>query len=196
MLKLLALTALLALILSQIPLRVSAAYQFDDGVQDFRLQLGLGGLPVYRIHVPGIRLQEEVRPLSRVYGRFRLFAGRYAGLSWYLSRRARWSECRLRVELGTADAARTGLLVGYTWAVAGLLLPFVSRYADLSRIRPRIEVKPLFRQQSLRVHFTTTFELKTGYLAMAVFQHYRRSGRKGVLSSATGLDGEGKSSPA
>lgn len=195
-LGLLVLTALLAFILSQVPVRVSVAYRYDSGSQDFHLRVNLGALTVYRMAVPAVRLKwdgpspvvqmspgkregeeegewKDIASLQNLYRLLREFLPRYARLSRYLSRRARWTECRLRLELGTADAARTGLLVGYTWAGVGFLLPFISRYADLSRIRPRIEVIPFFRREQFSLLFNSVFELKIAFLVITAYHYYR-----------------------
>lgn len=71
-----------------------------------------------------------------------------------------------KVELGTGDAAETGLLTGLSWGIMSSIAGLISSYVTL-RTLPRLNVIPSFQQKKLETEFKCMFRLRIGHAILA-----------------------------
>lgn len=121
-----------------------------------------GGRPILKdkrkVVLPGpariIRILQDVGHMFKKY---------YPALRYLLGkthlRRFRW-----RTELGTGDAALTGILTGAVWGLKGTLLSFAYRLLHRGGARPEVAVAPSFNKTCFNMALDCVFEIRIGHL--------------------------------
>lgn len=188
--QLLILAALIVLPL--LPLTFGVWYAHDGEPDRLKVWLRLFGLIriEYNIRLASGRLTEDIierlppggpdawlaaarRRLSQL-DRFNT-ATLYLMSSVYIRRLA------FAVELGTGDAALTGLTVGAIWSLFGSSRGLAPRLLRFAPGQPQLFLTPRFDRAGLRLRFSCIFSLRAGHIIVAGSKLVR-VGMKGVTS--------------
>lgn len=71
-----------------------------------------------------------------------------------------------KIEIGTGDAAETGVLTGISWGVLSSIIGLFTSYVTLRTI-PSIMVQPAFQQKKLETEFRCMFRFRIGNAILA-----------------------------
>lgn len=186
---LLPLLFLVLLLLLYLPLKVKGVYSRQGGVGKISLWLCVLGINV-RLDFgerlfPGGKWKGEggigVRQFLDAGGEW----GRYIKIAFpHLKRFFSRSEMgiqQLRVEIGTGDAAETGVMVGLLWAGIGLLGPFLKPQAPFKPL-----IIPIYKGQVLNIYFSGILAVRPVHI-ISVAVHLLLS----LLRAKYTLKGEG-----
>jgi len=80
----------------------------------------------------------------------------------YIAGKTTISKFRLRLALGTGDAAQTGILYGAAWIAIGSIMALTGNYTTIRR--PIIMVVPIFDQVLLSVDLSCIIHIRIGHI--------------------------------
>lgn len=103
-----------------------------------------------------------------------------------------------RSQIGTGDAAATGMLIGPGWTIKGAAIAIISTYMKL-KIRPILSIEPNFYQKSSKTILTCMLHFRTGHAIVAGLRllKYWRGGRPTFINQQLSfLSKEEKNKPA
>ncbi|MCL4425115.1 MAG: DUF2953 domain-containing protein [Firmicutes bacterium] len=106
----------------------------------------------------------------------------YARLIRYLARRTWCRNLTWQSAVGTEDAAATGLLYGFLWALKGSAYALMTQHARIKGRPPRITLSADFLQPRLDTDFACIFVTRLGYIMTAGSVFFWRLLLKGVLT--------------
>nr|WP_247739331.1 DUF2953 domain-containing protein [Bacillus sp. 165] len=79
-------------------------------------------------------------------------------------------------QLGTEDAAATGVLIGFAWSLKGAAVGIVTRYMKL-KAQPQLQIQPVFQGNIMTTHLecSISFRVFQGVLAgWKIFRYMRK----------------------
>ncbi|USK32909.1 DUF2953 domain-containing protein [Bacillus sp. F19] len=103
-----------------------------------------------------------------------------------------------RSQLGTGDAATTGMLIGPGWTLKGAAVAIISTYMKL-KSRPILSIEPNFYQMSSKTILSCMLHFRTGHAIVAGLRllKYWRGGRPTIINQQLSfLSKEKKNKPA
>lgn len=120
----------------------------------------------------GADAKGEAPTLRRVVRRARIARQAYLFASQFL----RIEELEWRTEIGTGDAAATGLAVGSLWALKSTVVGVLARYHVFLRA-PRLAVTPAFDKPRFALEIRCIFRFSLGDIIVAVLKRLVRPKR-------------------
>jgi len=117
-----------------------------------------------KFHVPG-----PARLMSILLDMLRRVKKYYPAII-YLLGRVHLRHFQWRTELGTGDPAPTGIIVGMSWGMKGLLLSFLYRYFSPGGAKPIVAVTPNFEKACFNTLLDCIFEVRIGYIMLTGFK--------------------------
>lgn len=83
----------------------------------------------------------------------------------YLAKKIKITDIKLKLDIGTGDAAATGVLYGIIWTVIGNIMTATKSYLNINK--PKIIVVPVFSQVQLSIDFSCIISMKSGHIINA-----------------------------
>jgi len=167
-------------------IKVSVLIEYTKKNSDDNITLTfyiLGGLIKYKYEVPLVDLKtngfrsillfkkgkrgKEVKKEKKTFSFIELFDrikyfkysdNPYARISRYIWKKLDMKELRLFVEIGTEDAAYTGILSGMTWALVGIIDSYLSN--NFGEYKKKVMIKPNFSEKEFKVDLYCIFKFK------------------------------------
>ncbi|KEK18905.1 Yvgn And cofactor Nadph [Bacillus manliponensis] len=70
------------------------------------------------------------------------------------------NQFRWHSQIGTGDAASTGIVTGYVWSVKGIIIGLLGQYTELVH-EPKLEITPIFQGKTVasKCEFTASFRI-------------------------------------
>lgn len=102
--------------------------------------------------------EEESVPLTGFLSEIKTKYDTYRVIFNYFAEKVRADKLEIEIVQGTGDAFYTGTLMGYTWAVVGILDAFLTN--RFKKIKIRISVQPNFEKKEFTVVFYCIFSAK------------------------------------
>lgn len=96
--------------------------------------------------------------------------GTIESMRLYFAKRLRLKNLSIDIEIGTGDAAYTGLLTGMGWAAAGTVISFVTNIFKTENVR--VNIKPDFAKKKLKVELLGIFNIKLVYIIVVGIKYY------------------------
>lgn len=184
----------LVLVILFIKLTFVISFSHSEDDDHFTLEIkALFGIITYRVDVPQIRVAKDAVAISTkektirntgaekkqghytmedFFNRmddYRHLAGQIIHLHPIVKgflKRVQLKKFIWRSEVGTGDAASTGVLCGGIWSIKGGVLAWIRTYITL-RKPPQIEVHPNFHRLVSMTDFTCMFQFRIGYAILA-----------------------------
>lgn len=86
----------------------------------------------------------------------------------YITSKSKIRNFDLRLDLGTGDAAATGVLYGIAWAAIGSIMAFAKSRLNIDK--HSIIVFPVFDKECLSIDFSCIISIKSGHIIYAGFR--------------------------
>lgn len=92
------------------------------------------------------------------------------------------NQLRWHSQIGTGDAASTGIVTGYAWLVKGIIIGVISQYTDLVH-EPKLEITSVFQGKTVasQCEFTASFRIYRAVksaVGLLIFMRKQRSSAK------------------
>lgn len=115
----------------------------------------------------------DERKLAKIYKKISLIVGRLGELKdlgrWFLGKITlrEFSWC---TEVGTKEAAKTGILVGILWSVKATVYGYLHSMAGKVIKEPQISVCPDFQQEKAFCNMVCIFDIRCGHIIIGGFK--------------------------
>lgn len=89
---------------------------------------------------------------------------------------------RWRSQVGTGDAASTGVITGYVWSVKGMIVGMTGHYMDIIGA-PQLEVSPIFQGKTVASHCELTASFRIYRAAKSAIRILVFLKKQGVITT-------------
>lgn len=85
-------------------------------------------------------------------------------------------------QIGTGDAASTGVITGYAWSVKGIIVGVAGQYAEIIGA-PQLEITPIFQGKTVASHCELTASFRIYRAVKAVIKLFIFLKKQGVITA-------------
>ncbi|PGZ96602.1 Yvgn And cofactor Nadph [Bacillus pseudomycoides] len=116
-------------------------------------------------------IAEIIKRMQEIHTMFKGFLQKVKIKNW------RW-----RSQVGTGDAASTGVITGYVWSVKGMIVGMTGHYMDIIGA-PQLEVAPIFQGKTVASHCELTASFRIYRALKTAIRIFVFLKQQGVIST-------------
>ncbi|MGF9963504.1 DUF2953 domain-containing protein [Bacillus rhizoplanae] len=120
-------------------------------------------------------IAEIIKRLQEIHTMFKGFLQKVKIKNW------RW-----RSQIGTGDAASTGVVIGYVWSVKGMIVGTTGHYMDIIGA-PQLEITPIFQGKTVASHCELTVSFRIYRAVKTVIRLFVLLKKQGVIATGNAM---------